>query len=174
MIRVAACLIACSLTVLGAPAFAQTVAPVAGPSTPPPAPASASASPAVSVAGALPAPPQGMGQVAFFRPPSVFGMVIWFNVRENGTALGKLTNGAWFVKTFAPGPHTFTAATENHNVLHMEVDDGETYYVRGSVQMGVLIDEANLAPSDEATFTKAFKHMHKAKSPAEEARADAK
>ena len=107
----------------------------------------------------------------FFRPSGFQGAAVWFNVRENGVALGKLTNGAYFVHVVDPGPHTFTAATENHNVLKLEIDDGETYYVRGSVQMGFLIGEANMSPSDQAAFEKAFKHMHLAKAPEAESAA---
>ncbi|MGH7022107.1 MAG: DUF2846 domain-containing protein [Caulobacteraceae bacterium] len=115
--------------------------------------------------GPIPPPPSGKGQVVFFRPSSFRGALIWYNIRENGVALGKLTNGVYFVQVAEPGTHTYTAATENHNVLHLEVDDGETYYVRGSVQMGFFIGEADMTPSDEATFEKAFKKMKPASPP---------
>ena len=37
-------------------------------------------------------------------PPSGFaGIAVWFNVRENGTALGKLSNGVYFVQVADPG-----------------------------------------------------------------------
>ena len=45
----------------------------------------------------MPPPPRGMAQVVFFRAKSLAGTGQWFNVRENGQALGKLTNGAYFV-----------------------------------------------------------------------------
>jgi len=148
--------------------------PAAPDSSPAPAPPAAAtpAAPAPSasvpapVTGSIAPPPTGKGQVVFFRPSGFVGMAVWFNVRENGVALGKLSNGTYFVQVVDPGPHTYTAATENKNVLHLEIDDGETYYVRGSTQMGVLIAEADMTPSDQATFEKAFKRMHLAKPPA--------
>ncbi|HEV2366183.1 MAG TPA: DUF2846 domain-containing protein [Caulobacteraceae bacterium] len=143
-----------------APATAAPPASATASPTPPPPPVATNAP---VPASAIPPPPAGKGEVVFFRPSSLRGAVIWFNVRENGVALGKLTNGAYFVQVADPGPHTYTAATENHNVLHLEVDPGETYYVKGSVQMGFFIGEANMAPSDEASFDHAFKKLHLAK-----------
>ena len=149
---------------LSGPVVAQTAAqpaPAAAPATSPSA-----ASPATDAhVGPIPPPPPGKGQVVFFRPSSFRGGMIWFNVRENGVALGKLTSGVYFVKVTDPGAHTYTAATENHNVLHLEVDDGETYYIKGSITMGLLIGEANMSPSDEATFAKSYPKMKVAAEP---------
>ncbi len=133
--------------------------------TAPPATAATTSAPPAAVAGSIPPPPPGKGQVVFFRSSAFTGMAVWFNVRENGVALGKLSNGAYFVQVVDPGAHTYTAATENKNTLHLEVDTGETYYVRGTVQMGFLVGEANMAPSDQATFEKSLKHMHLAAPP---------
>jgi hypothetical protein len=157
-----------------APAVPATAIPapdaVPAPAATPPAAVATAPTPPASLPSLIPPPPAGKGEVVFFRPGAYVGWAVWFNVRENGQALGKLTNGAYFVKVTDPGPHTYTAATENHDVLKLEVDDGETYYVRGSVQMGVLVGEAALTPSDQPTFEKHFKHMKLAKPP--EAAAD--
>ncbi|QKD85798.1 hypothetical protein [Xanthomonas axonopodis] len=36
--------------------------------------------------------------------------------------------------------------------MNIEVDAGETYYVQGSITMGILSGRPNLSPSDQATF----------------------
>ncbi len=115
--------------------------------------------------GPIAGPPDGKGQIVFFRPSTFRGAAVWFNVRENGAALGKLSNGRYFVDVVDPGPHVFTAATENHDVLRLEVDSGETLYVRGSISMGLLVGEANLSPSDAATFAAALHRMKPATAP---------
>jgi hypothetical protein len=92
-------------------------------------------------------------------------MAVSYKVREQGIELGKLNNASYFVAVLDPGPHTFTAATENKNVLKLELDDGETQYVRGTVQMGFLVGEANLAPADQAMFELHYAHMHTSKPP---------
>ena len=78
----------------------------------------------------------------------------WFNVRENGQALGKLTNGAYFAVILPPGQHSFSATSEPEfkDHLTLKVDAGETYYVEGAMTHGVVIGVADLVPSDKAHF----------------------
>jgi hypothetical protein len=118
----------------------------------------------------IPPPPAGQGQVVFFRSKSILGTGQWFNVREGGQALGKLTNGAYFVQTVAPGLHTYTAKTEPefNDRLKIQVDPGETYFVEGMLTKGVIIGAADLAPSNRAAFNKAAKTLK----PAAQADAD--
>jgi hypothetical protein len=162
-----------------APADAAAPAPAAAAPDAAPATAPAAAAPAAaptaapkanqsstSTSGVIGAPPAGKGQVVFFRPSAMSGWAVWFNVRENGAALGKLTNGVYFVTPLDPGTHTFTAATENKDTLKLEIDDGETYYVKGGITMGIMIGEANIAPSDKVAFEKAVGHMKLAPPPA--------
>lgn len=103
---------------------------------------------------AVPPPPRGMGQVVFFRAKSLGGFGQWFNVRENGQALGKLTNGAYFVVVLPPGEHSFSATSEPEfkDHLTLRIDPGETYYVEGLMTHGVVIGAADLTPSDKARF----------------------
>jgi hypothetical protein len=102
----------------------------------------------------VPPPPRGMAQVVFFRAKSMAGFGQWFNVRENGQALGKLTNGAYFVVVLPPGQHSFSATSEPEfkDHLTLKIDAGETYYVEGLMTHGVVIGVADLTPSDKAHF----------------------
>ncbi len=102
----------------------------------------------------VPPPPRGMAQVVFFRAKSLAGVGQWFNVRENGQALGKLTNGAYFAVILPPGQHDFSATSEPEfkDHLTLKVDAGETYYVEGLMTHGVVIGVADLTPSDKAHF----------------------
>ena len=113
------------------------------------------------------APPAGRGQVVFFRRKSLLGTGPWFNVREDGKALGKLTNGAYFVLPAAPGLHTYTAATEPEfkDRLTLKIDAGETYFVEGVLTKGVVIGVADLTPSDRTAFYAAGKALKPAESP---------
>lgn len=118
----------------------------------------------------LPKPPKGQGQVVFFRKKSLLGTGQWFNVREDGKALGKLTNGAWFVQAEPPGTHTFTAKTEPEfkDKLTLKVDAGETYFVEGVLTHGVVIGIADLTPSDSAAFAAAANDLEPAGPPGED------
>jgi hypothetical protein len=104
----------------------------------------------------VPAPPPGQGQVVFFRAHSLLGTGQWFNVREDGQALGKLTNGAYFIQPESPGLHTYTAVSEPElkDSLKLKIAAGETYFVEGILTKGVIIGAADLTPSDRAAFEK--------------------
>jgi hypothetical protein len=114
----------------------------------------------------IPPPPTGQGQIVFFRSHTLLGAGQWFNVRENGQALGKLTNGAYFIQTVSPGLHTYTASTEPEfkDSLKLKIDPGETYFVEGILTKGVVIGAADLTPSDRATFERAAKTLKVAQS----------
>jgi hypothetical protein len=116
---------------------------------------------------AIPPPPQGQGQVVFFRPKSRLSVGEWFNVREGGQVLGKLTNGAYFVQVTPPGVHTYTAKLEPELKDHLtiNVDSGETYFIEGAVTGGLVIGAANLSPSTRESFNKAAKALKPAGSP---------
>lgn len=98
------------------------------------------------------APPEGKGQIVFFRDKKFTGAAISYIVREEGEELGKLSNGSYFVHVAEPGTHAYVVHSEAKDVFNLEVEPGETYYVVGSISMGVLAGRPNLSPSDQATF----------------------
>jgi hypothetical protein len=101
----------------------------------------------------VPEPPAGMGQVVFFRP-SGRGFIIGCTVRENGTAISSLGNGRYFIHATTPGPHSYTARSEASDTVNVEVEPGETQFVRCSIGMGIVAGRPNLSPSDEAEFAR--------------------
>ncbi len=152
----------------GAAPRAATAAPESSAPAPAPAPSTTGDQAAPAAAGAkVGAPAAGKGQVVFFRRSALQGAVVWFKVRENGTELGKLTPGRYFVVDAEPGIHTYTAATENTDKLRLEIEPGETYYVEGKISMGLLIGRANLSPADQATFEKVSAKLKLAAPPTE-------
>lgn len=95
---------------------------------------------------------QGTGTVIFFRPSKFMGAAVGFKVREGLTELGKLRSGTYFVVHVTPGTHEYTVHSESKDVLTMEVEAGETYYVQGSIGMGIMAGRPNIAPSNAAAF----------------------
>ena len=139
-------------TVSESPAAAATAAPVA---TPAPVVAMAVAAPAPAT-GHIAPPPQGKGQIVFFRPSKFAGGAFGFKVREGTTELGKLRSGNYFVATVEPGAHQYVVHSEAKDILNMEVEAGETYYVEGTMTMGFMAGHPNLSPSTQATFDGMF------------------
>lgn len=105
-----------------------------------------------AVGGKIGAPQAGKGQIVFFRPSKFAGAAVGFKVREGTTELGKLRSGKYFVASVEPGTHEYTVHSESEDVLTLEVEAGETYYVQGTLTMGLMVGRPNLSPSDEATF----------------------
>ncbi|WP_396615826.1 DUF2846 domain-containing protein [Lysobacter soli] len=104
-------------------------------------------------ANALIAPaPADKAQIVFFREPKFVGAAIGFKVREGENELGKLRSGKYFVANVEPGKHEYNMHGETKDVLTLEVEAGETYYVQASIGMGIVAGRPNLSPSDEATF----------------------
>jgi hypothetical protein len=92
------------------------------------------------------------GRVVFFREKSRLGAAVRFKVRENGKPLGKLSNGTFFVVNLSPGVHHFVVHSDAEDVLTLEVESGDIYYLRGSVQPGLYLGRPNLAPSTSQVF----------------------
>jgi hypothetical protein len=97
-------------------------------------------------------PPAGKGQIVFFREKKFAGSAVRYKVREGEAELGKLSSGVYFVHVAEPGTHQYIVHSEAKDVLTLEVEPGETYYVQGTITMGFMVGHPNLSPSDQATF----------------------
>lgn len=141
-------------------AEAPPAPPAAEPAPTPPteaAPAPAPeppAQPVVAFPGPNPimAPPEGKGQVVFFRQAKLTGAALSFSIREGDTGIGKLQNGSYFVHVVDPGPREFNIQSEVTDTLRLEIEPGETYFVVQSITMGIMIGRPILTPSDAQTF----------------------
>lgn len=140
-----------------APAEAADAAPSPAPqeqAAPAPATVADAPAPASQSKGAIAiaAPEAGKGQIVFFREKKFAGAAVNYIVREGETELGKLSSGSYFVVAVEPGAHAYTVHSEAKDVLNLEVEAGETYYVIGGITMGFLAGRPNLSPSDQAAF----------------------
>ncbi len=120
--------------------------------TPEAAPVPTEAPAAEALPNGIASPPEGKGQVVFFRESKFVGGAISYKVREGDTELGKLSNGSYFVYVAEPGAHAYTVHSEAKDVLNLEVEAGETYFVSGGVSMGVFAGRPNLSPSSQSAY----------------------
>ncbi len=89
-------------------------------------------------------PAPGKGLVTFYRESRFVGMAVGFNVREDGTKIGGLPNGSYFVHQATPGAHRYTAATESTDEAALTVQAGKSYYIRGGIGMGAVVGRPKL------------------------------
>lgn len=121
-----------------------------------PAPATEPATAQVSAslqANGLTAPPDGKGQIVFFRKGGFVGSAISCAVHENGQKVSSLPPGRYFVHVADPGPHAYSVKSEATDTLRMEVESGETYYAQCGITMGILAGRPNLSPATPEGFT---------------------
>lgn len=99
------------------------------------------------------APASGMGQIVFFRPGGMGG-VMGCGVNENGERVSALGAGKYFIVPVTPGAHDYTVKSEAKDTLAIEVEAGETYYVMCKIKMGVVVGRPNLSPATAQDFDK--------------------
>jgi hypothetical protein len=92
------------------------------------------------------------GTVVFFREKKFAGGGVNYKVRENGVELCKLKSGTFCTVQVAAGKHEYVVHSEAKDVLTLEVEPGETYYVAGGISVGFLAGRPNLSPSGKAAF----------------------
>ena len=107
---------------------------------------------AAAAVAAAPADAASTGTVVFFREKKFAGAAISYKVRENGVELCKLKNGSFCTVKAPVGKHEYVVHSEAKDVLTLEVESGETYYVVGAISVGFLAGRPNLSPSAQATF----------------------
>ncbi|MCC2637083.1 MAG: hypothetical protein K0Q68_802 [Moraxellaceae bacterium] len=146
--------IACGLALTAAVAQAEdATAPAVDTAAPAPAVVAADpAAPAATTASVIGQPAAGKGQIVFFRPKKLMGAVFGFKVREEKQELGVMHNGTYFVLDAEPGKHSYVVHSEAKDVLTLEVEAGEVYYVQGTINMGFMAGRPNLSPSTAAAF----------------------
>lgn len=109
-------------------------------------------SPGTRVPATLPAPPEGMGQIRFWRSDSMMGGALGCGVNIGSERISALGRGRYLLLNLDPGAYEFNAKSEAKDVLNLEVEPGEVQYVKCTIRMGVMVGRPNLSPSNEAEF----------------------
>ncbi|MGQ0660146.1 MAG: DUF2846 domain-containing protein [Sphingosinicella sp.] len=104
-----------------------------------------------NAAPAIPAPPAGMGQVVFYRS-GMMGALVSCRVHENSQVVNRLPPGRYFIHQTAPGAHEYSVRSEATDRLRIEVEEGETHYVRCAIGMGIGMGRPNLSPQNREDF----------------------
>ncbi|QNA82771.1 hypothetical protein G4G27_01160 [Sphingomonas sp. So64.6b] len=100
-------------------------------------------------------PPVNKGQVIFYRaggPPLALGCMVREGERAAETRLSKLTKDRYFVHYADPGTHQYWAKNLSKDAVNLEIEAGETYFVKCEIAVGLMSSNPNLSPSDIAEF----------------------
>jgi hypothetical protein len=88
--------------------------------------------------------PKDKATVYVYRPTAFSGGAISYTVAVNGADISSLPSGGYFVYYAKPGENEFSAKTEAKTSVTIDAKAGETYYVKGSVGMGVFVGHPHL------------------------------
>ena len=110
------------------------------------------------VAPQIAPPPAGMGQVVFYRPGGMGGLVSC-RVSEGDKVVNRLPPGKYFVQQTTPGIHEYSVHSEAKDTLRVNVEEGETAYARCNISMGFMVGRPNLSTQDRADFDKRGKKL---------------
>lgn len=155
--------------VLAMPALAQEEASAPAPSADAVAPAPVDAPIAEDAPAAVPAivtksgtigpAPADKAQVVFWRPGTLMGAALGCTVHEKEAEVARLGAGKYWVTVVDAGKHLYFTQGEAKDTLPMELETGETYFVRCSEGMGIVAGRPLLSPSTRAEFAKRAKGM---------------
>lgn len=107
----------------------------------------------------IPDPPPGMAVVVFYRNWEWPAAADSYMVHDGTQDIGRLHAGAYFVTVASPGLHTYWVRAERRRDMQLLVDADETYYVRFELDMGILLYQPTLTPSEQRLFDQASAHL---------------
>jgi hypothetical protein len=88
--------------------------------------------------------PKDKATVYIYRVPGFAGGAISYTVSANGVEVSKLPSGGYFVYYAKPGETEISAHTEAKTSVTLDTKAGESYYVKGTVGMGVFVGHPHL------------------------------
>ncbi|MEG3148311.1 hypothetical protein U1769_00335 [Sphingomonas sp. ZT3P38] len=134
-------MLAIPMLILGVPAAAQMAA------------GDGASQQAPRIAGMFDPAPADKGQIIFWRPG---GLGPGCTVREGQASseirLSKLTSNRYFVHLAEPGIHHYWAKNLAKDDINLEIEPGETYFVKCEIAIGMMASTPNLSPSNASEF----------------------
>lgn len=88
--------------------------------------------------------PEGMGLIYIYRPSSVIGGAVSYDVKVGETVITTLYKGGYYPYFPTPGELELWAKTEARTAVTLDVKAGETYYVKGTVGVGFFVGRPHL------------------------------
>ena len=103
------------------------------------------------------APTKNKGMLYVYRPSSLFGAGMYYDVRVDGKVIGTVRNGGYIAKELSLGKKTLSAKTEAVTSIPIIIRKNQTTCVKAGIGLGVLVGRATLKVLDNATCFKEIK-----------------
>ena len=101
-------------------------------------------------------PKQDQGLVYIYRPSSVLGMGVYYDIHVTNPTnpdliAGELVNGSYVEVDVPVGENEIWGRTESKSSVTLDVKNGETYCIKGGVGIGFFIGRPNFEIVDMQT-----------------------
>jgi len=84
------------------------------------------------------------GLVYIYRPSSLIGGGVSYDVKVGETPVTTLHNGGYYPYFSQPGEVEFWAKTESKSSVTLDVKPGQIYYIKGTVGVGFIVGRPHL------------------------------
>lgn len=100
----------------------------------------------------LQTPNENEAIIYYYRPSKFLGSGVYYDIKENGENVITLYNGGYYPHRTTEGNKFISAKTEATEQISFPVKNGEIYFVRGKVNMGIIIGQPSLklVPKEKA------------------------
>lgn len=82
--------------------------------------------------------------IYYYRPSKFIGSGVYYDVDENHKAVTTLYNGGYYPHFTTAGDKLVEASTEGTSELFFTAEKGKTYFVRGKVNVGLVMGRPSL------------------------------
>ncbi|MES2291559.1 MAG: hypothetical protein V4530_17670 [Pseudomonadota bacterium] len=105
----------------------------------------------------------GKAMVVFYRPGSLMGMAMGCTIREGKDEakfeIARLGSGKYWAHSAEPGKHDYRTEGERSDLVSLNVEPGQTYFVKCVIGVGIAAGSARIEASDAADFAKKSKGL---------------
>ncbi len=98
--------------------------------------------------------PQEKGLVYIYRPDSIMGAAIHYDVYAGDVKLCDLVRGGYCTYLAKPGELEIWGKTEAKGSVTVDVKAGQEHYVKGGLSVGVFVGHPNLTIVDQIVGSK--------------------
>lgn len=90
--------------------------------------------------------------IYYYRPSKFVGGGVYYDVDENHKTVTTLYNGGYYPHFTSAGDKLIEASTEGKSEVFFTAEKGKTYFVRGKVNIGILMGRPSLklVPQEKA------------------------
>jgi len=106
-------------------------------------------------------PTKGKGILYVYRPSSLMGAGMHYDVKVDNKVIGSMDNGEYMSIELSPGRKTVSATTESTTTLPVVIQKGKMTCVRAGIGFGVVVGRPTLEHVDNVTCLKEIKDTKK-------------